>query len=144
MELNMIKVWIMSVIGIVGATITQFLGGWDTSMQTLFIFMAIDYLSGLGIAALLRKSPKSENGALESKAGWDGLLKKGMTLLIVLIAYRLDLMLGTTFIRTGVIIAYISNEAISIIENAGIIGLPVPEIIKKSIETLREQSEKVK
>lgn len=144
MSINSIKITIMTLIGLIGAGIADFFGGWDMALQTLIIFMAIDYATGLIVAGFYKKSTKSKTGALQSKAGWEGLLKKGVTLLFVLVAHRLDLLIGSNFIRTAVVIAYISNEAISIIENAGIMGLPVPEIIKKSIETLREQSEKVK
>ena len=102
-------------------------------MITLVSMMVIDYLTGVLVAGVFHNSPKTENGALESKAGWKGLCRKGMTLLIVLVAARLDIILGTGFIRDAVIIRYIANETISIIENAGLMGVPIPEAIKKAI-----------
>ncbi|MGN6711246.1 phage holin family protein [Anaerocolumna jejuensis] len=81
-------------------------------------------ISGIIVAGVFKNSTKSETGALESKAGWKGLFRKGMTLLIVLIAYRLDLAVGTTYIKDAVIIAYIANEVISVTENAGLMGVP--------------------
>ena len=104
--------------------------------------MAIDYISGLIVAAVFKKSHKTETGTLESRAGFKGLFRKGMTLLIILIACRLDLIIHTNFIRDAVVIGYIANESISIIENAGLMGLPIPKVIVKAIEVLRQQSEK--
>jgi toxin secretion/phage lysis holin len=78
---------------------------------------------------------------LESKAGWKGLCRKGMTLLIILVAAQLDKVTGTEVIRNAVIIGYIANEALSIIENAGLMGLPVPKFIVNAIDILRKKSE---
>ena len=104
--------------------------------------MAIDYATGLIVAGVFHNSSKTETGALESRAGWKGLCRKGMTLLIVLIACRLDLVMNTTFVRDAVIIGYIANETISIIENAGLMGLPIPAVITKAIEILTKKTEK--
>ena len=134
-----LKTTILAAFGTVGAFISSLFGGWDTALTTLVIFMAIDYISGLIVAGVFRKSPKSENGGLESKAGWKGLCRKGMILLIVLIAVRLDLAMGTTFLKDGVVIAYIANETISIIENAGLMGLPIPDVIRKAIDALQSK-----
>lgn len=131
----------MTILGVIGSGFASMLGGWNTALQTLLIFMAIDYATGLIVAGVFQKSSKSENGALESKAGWKGLWRKGMTLLIVLIAHKLDVTIGSDFIRTAVIITYITNESLSIIENAGLMGLPIPEAIKKGIEALQQKSE---
>ena len=60
---------------------------------------------------------------------------------MVMVAYRLDMTLGTEYIKTGVIIAFIANEAISIIENLGIMGVPMPAVLKKAIEVLQEKTE---
>lgn len=135
-HVNSIKVTLTAALGIVGGMISALFGGWDTALQTLVIFMAIDYITGLIVAGVFKKSNKTETGALDSKAGWKGLCKKGMTLLIVLIAARLDIMMDSTFIRDAVVIGYIANEGISIIENAGLMGVPIPDVIKRGIETL--------
>ena len=129
------------IIGVIGAAFTTAFGGITTGMQTLLIFMAIDYISGLIVAGVFKNSTKSESGALESKAGWKGLARKGMTLLFVLIAYRLDLLLGTTYIRDAVVIGFCANELVSIVENAGLMGLPLPAIIVKAIDVLRRKAE---
>ncbi len=130
---------VCTVVGVLGSLVASLFGGWDSGLVTLVIFMCIDYISGLAVAGIFKNSPKTESGALESKAGWKGLCRKGMTLLFVLIAYRLDLALGTSYIRDAVIIGFLANELISIIENAGLMGLPLPEVIKKAVDLLTDK-----
>ena len=139
MNIHGIKMAVCTATGIVGSVIASAFGGWDAAMITLVSMMVIDYLTGVLVAGVFHNSPKTENGTLESKAGWKGLCRKGMTLLIVLVAARLDIILGTGFIRDAVIIGYIANETISIIENAGLMGVPIPEAIKKAIEVLQQK-----
>jgi toxin secretion/phage lysis holin len=136
------KIFILTIVGAIGSGIANLLGGWDMALQTLIIFMGIDYLTGLIVAGVFKKSNKTQTGALESKAGWKGLCKKGMTLLIVLVATRLDMAIGSNIIRDAVVIGYMVNEAISITENAGLMGLPIPPVITKAIDVLKRQSEK--
>ena len=130
-----------SIIGAIGAFISTLFGGWSTALTTLLIFMGIDYVTGLMVAGIFKRSPKTSTGALESRAGWKGLCRKGVTLLIVLVACRLDIELGMTFIKDGVIIAFITNETISIIENAGLMGIPIPAVIIKAIDVLKSRAE---
>lgn len=131
------KTVLISIIGVIGSTLASLLGGWDLALQTLIIFMAIDYITGLIVAGVFKKSGKSETGSLESRAGFKGLCKKCVVLIFVLIACRLDMLIGSNFIRNAVVIAYCSNELLSIIENAGLMGVPIPEPIIKAIETLK-------
>ena len=128
-------------IGIIGSTIASLLGGWDMALQTLIIFMTIDYITGLMVAGIFNKSTKTKHGALESVAGWKGLCRKGVALLIVLIGCRLDLLTGANLIRDAVVIAYCTNEAISIIENAGLMGVPIPTRLTKAIEALKSKED---
>jgi len=137
----MMKEQLCAATGAVGGFIAALLGGWDTGLQTLVLFMCMDYLTGLIVAGIFHKSTKTENGALESKAGFKGLCRKAVILLIVLMAYRFDMLIHTSYIRDAVIIAFISNEAISIVENAGLMGIPMPEQIKRAIEILTKKSE---
>ena len=130
-----------TMIGAIGALIASLFGGWDTALATLMIFMATDYVTGLIVAGVFHTSQKSENGALESRAGWKGLCRKGVTLLGVLVACRLDLITGTNFIRDAVIIAFICNETISIIENAGLMGIDIPPALTAAIEVLKKKSD---
>ena len=129
------------IFGLIGGIFTTLFGGWSAGMTTLIIFMAIDYVAGLTVAAVFKRSDKSESGALESRAGWKGLAKKAMTLLFVLIAYRLDLLLNTDYIRDAAVIAFCVNELISIVENAGLMGIPLPGVIIRALDVLREKSD---
>lgn len=128
-------------IGLVGSLIASQFGGWDAALSTLVLFMAVDYVTGLVVAGVFHASPKSKNGALESRAGWKGLCRKGVTLLIVLVACHLDTAMGSNFIRDAVVIAFIANETLSIIENAGLMGIPIPKALTGAIEILKQKSE---
>ena len=127
--------------GLIGSAIASLFGGWDAGLATLLIFMAIDYVSGLIVAGVFHTSNKTNSGSLESRAGWKGLCRKCMTLLFVLVAYRLDLVIGTNYIRDAVIIAFIANETISLVENAGLMGIPLPAVIIKAIDVLQKKTE---
>lgn len=135
------KQTICTIFGVVGSAIASIFGGWDAGLATLLIFMGLDYVSGLIVAGVFRNSPKTDTGALESKAGWKGICRKCMTLIFVLVAYRLDLVIGTNYIRDAVIIAFIANELISLVENAGLMGVPLPAVITKAIDILQKKSE---
>lgn len=132
---------ILTIIGAVGAFVSSIFGGWDAGLITLVIFMAVDYFTGLIIAGIFHKSKKTENGALSSKAGLQGIAKKIMMLLMVLVAVRLDILTGTDYIRDAVIIALCGNELISIIENAGLMGVPIPKKLQEAIEVLSKKGE---
>lgn len=136
-----VKEIICAVVGITGSLISKALGGWDAALTTLVIFMCADYFTGLLVAGVFHKSKKTDNGALESHVGWKGLCKKGVILLFVLIAFRLDLALGLDFIRTTVIIGFMANELISIIENAGLMGIPIPGVLGKAIDILTQKAD---
>lgn len=128
--------------GIGGAIISTLFGGWSGSMTTLCIFMGIDYLTGLVCAVIFKKSKKSESGGLESGAAWKGLCKKCVTLLLVLMAYRLDVEAKTEFIKDAVCIAFIVSEGISILENAVLMGLIVPKPLRDALDMLKNNNQK--
>ena len=128
-------------IGIVGALISDLFGGWDAAMTTLIVFMSIDYITGIIVAGVFRQSKKSDTGGLKSNVGWQGLCRKGVTLALVLMSFRLDIMMGTAYIKDTVVIAFCTNELISIVENAGLMGIPMPNIITRAIDILKHDSE---
>lgn len=132
------KETICTAVGVVGSFIAGLFGGWDTSLVTLLLFMGVDYITGLAVAAC-GKSPKTDTGRLSSKIGWRGLAKKCVSLLLVLVAVRLDITLGTSYIRDAVCIAFVANELLSITENAGLLGVPLPTVITKAIELLQSK-----
>ena len=138
---EIMKARILSLLGVVGSFIASLFGGFDAALVTLVIFMGVDYITGLVVAGVFHASEKTKNGALESRAGWKGICRKGVTLLVVLVACRLDLVMGSSFIRDAVVIAFIANETISIIENAGLMGIPIPAVIARAIEVLKNKAE---
>lgn len=123
--------------GTMGSVAAKFLGGWDIPIQTLIIFMAVDYLTGITVAGVFHKSGKSKDGTLESRVGFKGLFRKGVILCMVLMANRLDIAFGTEIIRNTVIMGYTCNEALSIVENAGLMGIPGLEGLSGAIEALK-------
>lgn len=130
---------VCAITGIVGSAIASLFGGWDAGLMTLIIFMAIDYFSGLIVAGVFKNSGKTETGALESRAGFKGLCRKCMILLFVLIGYRLDIMIGKDYIRDAMIIGFATNEMISIVENAGLMGVKLPPIVVSAIDVLQKK-----
>lgn len=132
---------ICTVAGTLGSLIASFFGGWSALMMALIVLMTADYLTGLVVAAVFHKSNKSANGKLESKAGWKGLCRKCMTLLLVLVAHHLDLALGVNYIRNAVIIGFLANELISLLENAALMGVTSPTL-NKAIDILTDREKK--
>lgn len=128
---------------IIGTGIAKICGGWDGALQTLVFMMVTDWVLGVLIAIFWKKSNKSESGSLDSRAGFKGLLKKGVIIAVVAIATVLDSMVGTdAVVRTASILFYIGNEGISIIENIGIMGVPFPPAMKNAIEVLQKREQK--
>lgn len=127
--------------GAVGTFIAAALGGWDTAIISLLVFMGIDYLTGLLVAGLFHKSKKSENGGLESRAGFKGLVRKCMVLLLVVVANLLDQQIGANYIRDAVCIGFMANELLSIVENASLMGVPIPAAITKALDILEGKQE---
>ncbi len=112
-------------------------------LETLIIFMIIDYLTGIICAGVFKKSPKSDSGALSSKVGFKGIIKKCMILVMIVVAYRIDVLLSANLlILSAVEIAFISNEAISILENCNAMGLPIPDPLRRAVASLEKESDK--
>ena len=126
-------------IGLVGSMIISLLGGWDAPMKALIICMIIDYLSGLAVAGIFHKSKKSENGALNSRSGLKGLCMKCMILFIIVAIIQVGKVLNVDWLRNATIIGFISNEFISIVENAGLMGMRLPKPVFKAIDILNDK-----
>lgn len=135
------KIGIFSIGGIIGGCIAEAFGGWSDAMTTLVICMLIDYITGLIVAGVFKKSKKTADGGLESRAGWKGLARKFSTLLLVLVAVRLDMELGTDYICQCVIYGFMANECLSIVENIGLMGVPLPKVITDAITLLNRKGE---
>lgn len=132
---------ILAALAAAGSIIAESLGGWDAAMKLLVYAMAADYLTGVLIAAVWHRSSKSETGALDSKAGFKGLLRKGMIFLVIWLGVLLDNALGVSYIRTAVILFFLGNEALSLLENLGIMGVPYPEFLRRALEALRDKGD---
>ena len=138
-----IKIFILSGVACVGAAITSLLGGWNGAMTTLVILMFIDYVTGIIVAGVFHNSPKCSGGALSSAVGFKGICRKFVILLIVVVACRVDLLLDTTIIRDATCIGFCANELVSITENAGLMGIPLPRKLVEAIEVLRGDNDHV-
>lgn len=114
------------------SAIAYLLGGWDTAIQTLCIFVIIDYLSGI-LSALYQ-------GKLSSQLGWQGLIKKGGIFLVIVVTAQLEKYIGDTIdIRSLVAYAFIINEGMSIIENLAECGVPIPSVLTKFLLKLKSK-----
>ena len=148
----MIKNYISTFAALIGGMVSTIFGGWSAGMTTLVIFMAIDYISGVVVAWVFHKSNKSASGACDSRAGWKGRVKKCFTLLFVLIMHRLDITIMDLagvestihHLRDTVVIGFMVNELFSIVENAGLMGIPLPKIIIRAIEVLQSRADEAK
>ena len=138
-----IKIFILSGVACVGAAITSLLGGWNGAMTTLVILMLIDYITGIIVAGVFHNSPKCSGGALSSAVGFKGICRKFVILLIVVVACRVDLLLDTNIIRDATCIGFCANELVSITENAGLMGIPLPRKLVEAIEVLRGDNDHV-
>lgn len=134
------KDYILSVIAIGGGAIASFLGEYTLSLNVLLTLMIVDFILGT-ISAMFNRSTKTVSGGLSSRAGWLGLMKKFTVIMFVGVGFSLDQLLDTHMIREMIIIGYSANELISIVEHAGVIGVPVPSVITKAIDILNKKAD---
>jgi toxin secretion/phage lysis holin len=134
---------IVKMIAGAAGVVAGLLGEWNVLLTILALLMVIDYATGL-IVAWRGKSPKTETGGVSSKAGFDGLIRKGFIMVVVLVATLLDTAIGNTtrVFQMAATTYYIANEGISILENTALMGVPYPAFILKALETMRERSDK--
>ena len=133
---------IIKTICAVGGAIAGMFGQWPEMLTILVVAMTLDYISGVIVAAS-GKSHKTETGGLSSKVGFVGLAKKGFIMLIVLLATLLDHAIGDSamLFQSAAACYYIANEGLSILENAVLMDLPVPGVIKRALEELKEKND---
>jgi toxin secretion/phage lysis holin len=117
----------------VGGYLGWFLGGYDGFLYALILFVVLDYITGVMLAILMKE--------LSSNIGFKGIFKKILIFMVVAVGHTIDVyVLGSgSAVRTAVIFFYLSNEGISIIENASKIGLPIPEKLKKIFDELKKE-----
>ena len=134
------KETVCTILGLIGSAVCWAFGGWDTAMATLLVCICVDYVSGSIVALVFHKSTKTESGAYNSTYGLKGLCKKCLMLLFVLVAVQIDRALGADYVRDAVCIGFSVNEILSIIENLGLAGIPMPEMVIKALEQLQKKS----
>lgn len=125
--------------GLLGAGIAAAFGGWDAALMALTVCICVDYLSGSIVALVFHKSSKSESGAYNSAYGLKGLCKKGLMLLFVLVAVQIDRLMGADYVRDAVCIGFCTNEVLSIVENLGLAGIPMPQAVIRALEQLQKK-----
>ncbi|MBR6889988.1 MAG: phage holin family protein [Clostridia bacterium] len=140
------KFWerVIEYIAALGGLVVGMFGGWTPGSRVLVILMAVDYFTGLG-CALTGHSAKTESGHFWSKVAFLGLLKKGVIMLVILVAAQLDQVMGggegVTLFRSAAEFFYIASEGLSVVENAGLLGVPVPKGIRQALEVLRDKND---
>ena len=137
-----IKNAVFAALAAVGGFLADRLGGWDALLQVLIALMAADYLTGLIVAGIFKKSPHTRSGTLSSAAGYLGLIKKCAALLLIYIGVLLDRAIGEAFVRSALIIFFIGNEGLSLLENVGLMGVKYPQFLAKMLEALRDKGDK--
>lgn len=133
------KELICTAFGITGAAAAWAFGGWDGALMSLLICMAVDYISGSTVALVFHKSRKTANGSYDSRYGLKGLCKKGLMLLFVTVAVQADRLLGADYVRDAVCIGFCANEILSIVENLGLAGVPLPKAVTNALEQLQDE-----
>lgn len=119
-----------------GTAASALLGGWDMWLQVLVYFVIADYLTGVLAAFCLKK--------LSSEVGARGIAKKVFIFLLVGIAYQIDMLAGTELVRAAVCAFYIGIEGLSVLENAGKLGIPLPEVLTSALEQMQNRGTEIK
>ena len=131
-----VKQVISLVIGALTTGLIKVIGEPTQDLKILLLLMVIDLIVGFTVSAVWHKSSKTKSGKVSSKVMFKGIVKKILTLVLVVVAYQIDILLGYDVIRHVVIIAFIVQEIISIIENITITGIKAPDIITKALDVL--------
>lgn len=131
-----------TILGILAASGVKLFGGWTPTLNIVLILMGIDLAAGFLVAAVFKKSPKSESGAASSSAMLKGICKKIMMIFLLAVSHQLDVALGVDYIMLAATYGFIANESLSIVENAGLMGIVKSDVIINAIEVLKGKSQK--
>ena len=140
--MKMKKDIICAIAGMAAAAGVKLFGGWTPTLRIGLILMGLDLIAGFLVAVVFKKSPKSESGAASSNAMLKGLCKKFMMVCLLAVAHQLDVALGVDYIMLAATYGFIANEALSIVENAGLMGIVKSDVIVNAIEVLKGKSQK--
>ena len=133
------KISILS--GLLAGGLASLFGPWSSDLTALLICMVVDYLSGSAVALVFHKSQKTATGAYSSAYGFAGLCKKAMLLALVAVGHQMDVILGLGCIRTALCVGFLVNESLSILENAGLMGIPIPNVLTRALDVLQKKKE---
>lgn len=133
MDLNRIKICAGVLGTVIGSSLGAALGGWDALLKTLVFFIVLDYASGLLASGI--------EGKLSSRIGFVGVAKKVFILILVAVAFKVDQLTGTQLMRNSVVGFYLGIEGLSILENAGRVGIPLPAVLKNTLEVMKNRKE---
>lgn len=136
-----IKTLLFSVYSVGCVGITFLIGRLNIQMIILCTIMAIDYITGIVLAGVFHKSAKTKTGRLESNVGFKGIFRKTAYLVIIIIANFTDIISGTSFIRDCAIVCLIVNDCLSILENLGLMGVPIPKVLIEAIDILKRKGD---
>lgn len=140
--MNYIKNLILIAFASLGSIVTSLLGGWDSFLKALVMFMIIDYITGIAVAFVFHKSTKTKAGGASSKECFKGIVKKICIIFLVGVAVAVDNISGTHYLRSATIFFFLGNEGMSILENIGLMGVPYPAFIKKALEVIKDKGDK--
>lgn len=127
--------------GWLGAVITVAFGEWNAALTALLVMMICDYISGLVVAGIFKKSEKTETGGLNSSIGVKGFVKKVFMLVLVAVANQCDRALDMNIFKSALTYGLCANEIISLIENCGLMGIPIPNAIRKAFDILKDKGD---
>lgn len=139
-----VKNGVLAMLAVVGSAVSSAFGGWDGFLQILIAMMVCDYITGILVAGVWKRSGKTKNGALSSSVGFKGIVKKCMILMLVCLAVMMDNAMGVHVARTAVCLFFIGNEGLSLLENIGLMGVPYPAFLKNALEQLKQRGDEGK
>jgi toxin secretion/phage lysis holin len=122
----------------IGSALSFVLGGFDTVLKVLLGFMGLDYLTGI-LCAVLGKSKHGDG--LSSYIGFQGIIKKVMILLAVMVGFGIDQATGQPVARNLVVAFFLANEGLSVLENISLAGVPIPSFLRKLLEASRDSAD---
>lgn len=131
------------VFGALAPIAAKLFGPWIPNLGVVLILMGIDMLMGLIVALFFKNSPKTETGAASSNAMLKGIMKKFGMVFVIAAAHQIDVAIGVNYIMVATIYGFIANELLSIMENAGLMGIVKSDAITNAIEVLKNKSNKL-
>ena len=131
---------ICTVFGILASIGVKLFGGWNPTIFAVLVLMGLDLITGFLVAAVFHKSPKTDTGAAESWTMFKGICRKFAMICLLAAAHQLDVVIGVDYIMLAVTYGFIANEALSIVENAGLMGVVKSDALINAIDILKKRS----